>query len=115
MDECVYEARHGFEAQLLKDLLAQDGICAELRGDYLQGGVGELPAIGLVQLRVDSDQADAARALLARWEAGEMALPDDEPPPRRPADDGRPRVEPGWLMISLLPLLLAATALALAD
>lgn len=114
--ECIYEARHGFEAQLLKDVLAQEGIEAEVRGEHLQGAVGDLPALGLVQLRVAPDQAAAARELLARWQAGEMALPDDEPaprPPHRPPQRPPQRLDPAWLLIGLLPLLMAAAALAL--
>jgi hypothetical protein len=116
--ECIYEARHGFEAQLLKDVLAQEGIDAEVCGDYLQGAVGDLPALGLVQLRVAPEQAAAARAVLLRWQAGEMALPDDESPSRtvEPPRRKRPQpLDPAWLLMGLLPLLMAAAALALAQ
>lgn len=76
MDETVYTARHGFEGQLLVDLLRQSGLDAELRGDGLIGGAGELPALGLVQVRVPSHQAATAHALVNAWERGDFALPD---------------------------------------
>lgn len=111
--ECIYEARHGFEAQLLRDVLAQEGIEAEVRGEHLQGAVGDLPALGLVQLRVAPEQAAAARAVLLRWQAGEMALPDEEPPPHPPRRKQPRPIDPAWLLMGLLPLLMAAAALAL--
>jgi Putative prokaryotic signal transducing protein len=102
--ECIYEPRHGFEAQLLKDLLAQEGIESEVHGADLQGAVGNLPALGLVQLRVAPEQAAAARDLMRRWAAGELALPDDDAddaPKQRPAR--RPPAKPeqalAWLLL----------------
>lgn len=74
MDVCVYEASHGFEGQLLLDLLQQAGFDAEMRGAMLGGAVGQLPAFGLVQLRVPTAQAEAARQLVARWHAGDFSL-----------------------------------------
>ncbi len=76
MDEAVYAAAHGFEGQLLVDLLREAGLDAELHGAELIGGAGELPALGLVQVRVPAAQAEAARALIAAWERGDFALSD---------------------------------------
>lgn len=76
MDETVFTARHGFEGQLIVDLLRQAGLEAELRGDGLIGGAGELPALGLVQVRVPDHQAAAAHALVLAWERGDFAIPD---------------------------------------
>lgn len=115
--ECIYEPRHGFEAQLLKDLLAHEGIEAEVHGADLQGAVGNLPALGLVQLRVAPEQADAARDFMRRWAAGEMALPDEEPPPRPVHRQPEvPRIKPEQALLGLLALgllgFLAAKLLA---
>lgn len=76
MDQTVYAARHGFEAQLIVDLLEQAGLDVRVAGADLIGGAGELPALGLVQVRVPDAQRDAAQALIRRWEAGEFALDD---------------------------------------
>lgn len=109
--ECIYEPRHGFEAQMLKDVLAQEGIEAEVHGADLQGAVGNLPALGLVQLRVAPEQAAAARDLMRRWAAGELALPDEEPTEpnqHRPAPPPRVRAELAlaWLLaLGLLAML----------
>ena len=76
MDECVYEARHGFEGRLLADLLSEAGLQVCICGADLLGGAGELPALGLVQLRVPAAQATSARELIRRWHAGEFAIGD---------------------------------------
>jgi hypothetical protein len=88
----LYEASSSVEAHLLKDLLAQEGIPAVIHGEFLQGGVGELPAAGLIRLMVADEHHAAGRALIERWEAA--------PPPQfdgadgdlsdRAADDARP-------------------------
>ena len=66
----LYEAANGLEARLLHDLLAQEGVPARICGEFLQGGIGELPAAGLVRLMVDERDYAAGRALIARWESG---------------------------------------------
>lgn len=66
----LYEAANGLEARLLHDLLAQEGVPARIYGEFLQGGVGELPVAGLVRLMVDERDYAAGRALIARWESG---------------------------------------------
>jgi hypothetical protein len=66
---------------MLEDLLRQRGICARLEGAGLQSGVGELPAIGLVRLKVDDDDFEAARAVIEEWER--TAVPDPTPAPAR--------------------------------
>lgn len=76
MDEAVYAARHGFEGQLLADLLTQAGLDPRVTGADLLGGAGELPALGLVQVRVPLEQLGRARELIRRWEAGEFAIGD---------------------------------------
>lgn len=77
MDETVYAARHGFEGQLLVDLLRQAGLDAVLHGADLIAGAGELPALGLVQVRVPTEQLAAAQALMLAWERGDFAIPDE--------------------------------------
>ena len=39
----LHAARNALEAHLVRDLLASHGIEAEVRGEYLTGGMGELP------------------------------------------------------------------------
>ncbi len=40
----LYEAADRIEAQILKDHLLAEGVEAVILGDYLSGGMGELPA-----------------------------------------------------------------------
>jgi hypothetical protein len=40
----IYSARHALDAQLVRGFLASHGVAAEVRGEYLTSGWGELPA-----------------------------------------------------------------------
>jgi len=72
----VYEAANAFDAQVVKDMLTQQGIDAEVLGAYLQGGAGELPVGGLVRVAVHEADHDAARHLIGEWQRL-PPLPDD--------------------------------------
>lgn len=77
----LYEAASLVEAHLLKDLLAQEGVPAVIHGEFLQGGMGELPAAGLVRLMVDDHHYGAGRAVIERWEASPVSDIPDVPQP----------------------------------
>lgn len=67
----VYHAGNSLEAHMVKDVLALAGIEAYVAGDYLQGGVGTLPALDLVKVLVaDADYA-AARRMVDDWASGD--------------------------------------------
>ena len=68
----VFDASSNIEAHLVMHQLQQAGIKAEIRGEYLQGGIGELPAAGNVQVIVDPKDVDAARQVIADWESGDF-------------------------------------------
>lgn len=95
----VYKAGNALEAQMLLDLLKQDGITAHIRGAHLQGAIGELPAAGLVRLEVLEDDHARAREVIDRWEAANPL--GDTPvggrrvgwPRRRPLSLGAARLE----------------------
>lgn len=74
----VFRGSNYIEAQLLKGLLEQRGISVHLQGALLQGGVGELPAIGHLSLMVDEADRVAAERLIAAYERGELALDDED-------------------------------------
>ena len=78
---CVYQARDGLEAHMVADMLQQLGIAAQVQGDLLQGGVGELPAAGLVTVWVDNDDEGRAREMVERYqrEQPESAFSADAP------------------------------------
>ena len=60
----VFEPSNSLEGYMLQDLLKQRGIDSRLDGAHLQGGVGELPASGLVRLVVAEEDFRAARAVI---------------------------------------------------
>lgn len=79
----LYQASNSLEAQMLHDLLLQEDISTRVDGAYLQGGVGELPANGLVRLMVEAEDYERARAVIRRWEATEVHEPASPPDQRQ--------------------------------
>jgi len=69
----LYEASNAIEAHMLVDLLKQEGLTAHIRGEHLQGAVGEMPAAGLVRLEIDESEFAQARALIDRWDTAQPA------------------------------------------
>ena len=65
----VYNASNSIEAYLIKNLLEQQEIVAYVFGDYLQGGVGEIPAIGLVTVNVSDSDYTRAKEIVDEWDA----------------------------------------------
>ncbi|MBS0455841.1 MAG: DUF2007 domain-containing protein [Proteobacteria bacterium] len=61
----VSEPANLIEAYLLKGVLESDGIPVFVRGEHLLGGVGQLPAIGLLALCVPDVCAEQANGILA--------------------------------------------------
>lgn len=71
----IYGAQDAIDAQRVVDLLAFEGITANVLGGYLAGAAGELPMAGLVNVWVADDDEAHARAVLAAAEI-DAALPD---------------------------------------
>jgi hypothetical protein len=65
----IYQAENAIDANLLKGLLEQDGIMAFVNGQYLQGGIGELPASGLITVSVGDDEEEAALKIVAEFQS----------------------------------------------
>ena len=65
----AYDAANNIDAHLVMHQLQQAGIDARIEGEYLQGGIGELPAAGNVRVIVDERDFAEARAVIADWEA----------------------------------------------
>lgn len=72
----IYEPAHSIEANLIVGLLEQCGIKAHIAGEYLQGGAGELPAFGVMQVMVEDKDADAARKLIDEWNSASFEFDD---------------------------------------
>ncbi len=65
----VYDASSNIEAHLVMHQLQQAGIEATIQGEYLQGGIGGLPAAGNVRVIVPAKDEAEARSVIADWEA----------------------------------------------
>jgi hypothetical protein len=75
----VYEASSGLDAHMVLNLLEQRGISGRIEGEYLQGGIGELSAMGFVRVLVaDEDYAEAMQ-IISEWEA--IQPPEEKPKP----------------------------------
>ena len=81
--QVVYEPNNIIDAHLIKGLLESEGIQVYLRGEHLLGGMGELPAIGLLAIMVEEADWARARAIVKDWETATF--------------DGRKRADEGWI------------------
>lgn len=70
----VFRCSDYFEAHLLAGLLRQHGIETFLQGSYLQGALGEVPAIGFLAIMVDEADRSAAERIINAYERGELRL-----------------------------------------
>ena len=104
--QTVYEAANAAEAHMIADLLRQEGVVAHVRGEHLQGALGELPAAGLVRLEVHPEDHARARDFIARWEAAQPPEPHAATAPAAAS----PRGPGGWLLGVLLGVVAGAVA-----
>ncbi|MFF7705936.1 putative signal transducing protein [Pseudomonas sp. NPDC007930] len=74
----IYEPENLLEAEVLLVMLASEGIGAHLQGRDLVGAMGELPAIGLLNLAVDDAQAERALALINQYTSA-LPVAGEEP------------------------------------
>ena len=72
----VYRGSDYFEAQLLKGLMEQQGLQVFLQGAALQGGMGDLPALGHLSITVNDADKQRAEEIIAAYEAGDYSLDD---------------------------------------
>ena len=64
----IYQAENAIDANLLKGLLEQTGIMAFVNGEYLQGGIGELPPGGLITVSVADADLEATMRVVAEFQ-----------------------------------------------
>lgn len=74
----IYRALNLTEAHIVCGLLQHEGIDAVVEGQYLQGGMGELPAMDFAAVSVPDEDESAARKLVRLYESGEL-LAEDAP------------------------------------
>ena len=65
----IFDASSNIEAHLVMHQLQQAGIEAVIQGEFLQGGIGELPAAGNIRVMVGEDDVAEARQVIADWDA----------------------------------------------
>ncbi|MEO8746341.1 MAG: DUF2007 domain-containing protein [Rhodanobacter sp.] len=83
----VYRAENLFDAHLVKDALENAEIPAFISGEYLTGGVGQLPAMDYIAVMVPESAIPRARDIVHDVEAtlAEARVAIDE---QTDADDG---------------------------
>lgn len=81
----VYHAANSLDANMIKGLLEQYAIRAFIQGEYLQGGVGQLPTADLVTVSVADEHQIEAKKIIGKWEAGSII---EEAPSTTLVDDG---------------------------
>jgi len=75
----LYEAANTIEAHMILGLLEQAGLTARIDGEYLQGGIGELQAIGVVRVMINEGDHGQGKSVLEAWDANQ---PSPEPMPQ---------------------------------
>ncbi|HET6430943.1 DUF2007 domain-containing protein [Dyella sp.] len=81
----AYRAETLIDAHLVKDALERADIPAFIAGEYLTGGVGQLPAMDYVAVMVPESAREAAATVVAQIERalaearGESARWEDDP------------------------------------
>jgi len=83
--QTVYRAENLIDAHLVKDALEAGGIPAFIAGEYLTGGVGQLPAMDFMAVMVPESSLPEASAIVRGVEAclSEARLAIDEDGGRR--------------------------------
>jgi putative signal transducing protein len=69
----LHSARHAVEAHLIRGFLMSNGIAAEVRGEYLTSGWGELPVDVCSVWIVDDAEFARANELLVAFLSGSFA------------------------------------------
>lgn len=73
---CAYKPQDMSEAHLLQQVLTDHHINCHLSGEYLQGGMGELPAMDLLGLWVAPEDLGLARELIEDWQQATPIMPE---------------------------------------
>jgi hypothetical protein len=75
----AYEAENSLEAHMVLGLLNQEDIEGRVDGEYLQGGIGEIPVSGLIRVMVDEKDYEQAREIIKEWESRNPSLSPETP------------------------------------
>lgn len=75
----VYEASNTIEGHMILNLLEQAGLSGRVDGDYLQGGMGDLQAIGVIRVMVEDKDYDKAKVIIEKWDSKQEPPKDTIP------------------------------------
>jgi hypothetical protein len=92
--QIVHRAADIAEAHVLRQLLEGEGIFAHIQGEFLRGGIGELPVNTEVLLQVPDEDVARARGIIADWQASDPhdeAFADEDDDAARADDAGAQR------------------------
>lgn len=96
----VFEASTGLDAHMILNLLQTYGIPGRIEGEYLQGGVGELQAIGLVRVLVSEQDYTRAREIIDEWESIQP-----------PLDSSKTEARPSGSLLFIIGFIAGAAAM----
>jgi len=74
----IFRCSDYVQAQLLTGLLRQHGMDVFLQGALLQGGIGELPAMGHLSNKVEEQDQAAAQRIIDAYERGDLASGEND-------------------------------------
>lgn len=78
----VFEAASGLDGHMVLNLLEQYRISGRIEGEHLQGGMGELQALGFVRVMVAEEDYEQARQIIREWESLQPPDETNTPAPR---------------------------------
>lgn len=64
----LYEAQNTVEAHMVLNLLEQASLTARIDGEYLQGGIGEIQAIGAVRVMIAEEDYSEGKLIVEEWD-----------------------------------------------
>lgn len=96
----LYEVANALEAHMILNLLEQQGLSGRIDGEYLQGGFGELPAVG-IRIMVEEKDYAAAKKIIDEWDR------------KQPAENQKSSFRRIHFGSALVGLLLGASATAI--
>lgn len=73
---CAYHPQDMTEAQLISELLSAHHVKCHMSGQYLQGAMGELPALDLLGIWVAPEDLGLVRELIRDWQQATPIMPD---------------------------------------
>jgi len=74
----VFRTSDYMEAQIVYGLLTNEGFAVESSGNYLLGGLGELPAADVYVLRIPDSEYPEAVKLVKDYQGGNLVFDFDD-------------------------------------